>query len=369
MKYTLLYMYKKRLLKTIGCMLALLLFATVETRAQVTVDATIDSLQLLIGEQAKIKLQVSMNAGQKLQLPLLRDTLVRGVEVLDVAKPDTQSLNDDKRWLISQEYTVTSFDSALYYLPPFEVQVDGKLYLSKALALKVYSIPVDTLHPDQFFGPKDIRKVPITWDDVAPMVWWGIFLLVMGALAVFLVIRYRDNKPIIKIIKVAPKLPPHQVAMKKIEEIKADKQVQREDPKLYYTELTDAIRTYIKDRFGFNAMEMTSSEIIDHLLRVKDPQSINDLKLLFETADLVKFAKHAPLMNENDMNLVNAVDFINQTKVEEDPNVKKEPTEIRVEEKRSKRGRIVLAVCIAVASIGAVTGLYFVIRRIIDLFF
>ncbi len=37
---------------------------------------------------------------------------------------------------------------------------------------------------------------------------------------------------------------------------------------------------------------------------------------LFQTADLVKFAKHSPLMNENDMNLVNAVEFINNTKVE-----------------------------------------------------
>ena len=53
------------------------------------------------------------------------------------------------------------------------------------------------------------------------------------------------------------------------------------------------------------------------------------MKLLFETADLVKFAKHAPMMNENDMNLVNAIEFINETKVEEDPNAKKEPTEIR----------------------------------------
>ena len=95
--------------------------------------------------------KVSMDANQKLRLPLLRDTLVRGVEILDVAKPDTQLLNDNKRWLVSQEYTVTSFDSALYYLPPFEVLVNDKAYRSKALALKVYSIPVDTLHPDQFF--------------------------------------------------------------------------------------------------------------------------------------------------------------------------------------------------------------------------
>ena len=327
--------------RTLLYIVLLSLFAIPRARAQVTVDASIDSLQLLIGEQAKIKLQVSMNANQRLQLPMLRDTLVAGVEVLDIAKPDTQLLNDNKRWLISQEYTVTSFDSALYYLPPFEVLVDNQAYRSKALALKVYSIPVDTLHPDQFFGPKDIREVPIIWADVAPLVYAGIIMLILGALTVFLVIRFRDNKPIIKIIKIEPKLPPHQVAMKKIEEIKAEKQIQREDPKLYYTELTEAIRTYIKDR----------------------------LKLLFETADLVKFAKHAPMMNENDMNLVNAIDFINQTKVEEDPNAKKEPTEIRVEEKRSKQGRIALMCSIAAAGIGAVVCLYIVIRHIIDLFF
>ena len=156
--------------------------------------------------------------------------------------------------------------------------------------------------------------------------------------------------------------------MKKIEEIKADKMVRANDPKKYYTELTEVIRMYIRERFGFNAMEMTSAEIIERLLQ-EDKESVKDLRTLFETADLVKFAKHAPLMNENDMNLVNAVDFINQTKVEEDPNAKKEPTEIKVEEKRSKQGRIVLLASIAVTGLAAVVALYVAVRHIIDLFF
>ncbi len=358
----------KNCLKALGCAL-LLLLAAPRVQAQVTVDATIDSLQILIGEQAKIKLQVSMDANKQLVLPHFPDTLITGVEVLEEAKPDTQLLNDNKRWLITTEYTVTSFDSALYYLPPMQVLVDNKPYMSKALALKVYSVPVDTLHPDQFFGPKDIREVPITWSDVAPLTYSSLLMILLGIVTVFLILRYRDNKPIIKIIKIEPKLPPHQAAMKKIEEIKADKNIQREDPKLYYTELTEVIRTYIKKRFGFNAMEMTSTEIIDRLLQEKDQESINDLKNLFMTADLVKFAKHAPLMNENDMNLVNAVDFINQTKVEEDPNAKKEPTEIRVEEKRSKEGRIVLIVSIVVIAAAALIALYMVVRNILDLFF
>ena len=358
--------YYGRLMSVI---LGIIAYALPADAQQVTVRASIDSLQLLVGEQTKIHLEVSMDADRKLRLPVIKDTLVRGVEVLDIAKPDTQKLNDDKRWLIRQDYTVTSFDSALYYLPPLEVMVDDKEYRSESLALKVYSIPVDTLHPDQFFGPKTIVEVPLQWQDIDSMVYSLIFMLLFGAGCVFLIVRLKNNKPIIKIIKIEPKLPPHQEAMKHIEEIKANKNMQREDPKLYYTELTDVIRTYIAERFGFNAMEMTSAEIIEQLLQVKDKDSLKDLKYLFETADLVKFAKHAPMMNENDMNLVNAVDFINETKIEEEPGTKKEPTEIKVEEKRSKQGRIALMCSIGVTGIAAAVCLYIAVRCIIDLFF
>ena len=351
------------------CFAAFALFGSQANAQQVTVRASIDSLQLLVGEQTKVHLEVSMDADKKLRLPVIKDTLVRGVEVLDIAKPDTQKLNDDKRWVITQEYTITSFDSALYYLPPLEVMVDDEKYRSESLALKVYSIPVDTLHPDQFFGPKTVVEVPIEWQDIDTMVYAFILMLLFGSACVFFIIRYKDNKPIIKIIKIEPKLPPHQEAMKHIEEIKANKNVQREDPKQYYTELTDVIRTYIMERFGFNAMEMTSSEIIEHLLQVRDKESLKDLKYLFETADLVKFAKHAPMMNENDMNLVNAVDFINETKLEEDPNAKKEPTEIKVEEKRSKQGRIALMCSIGLTGVIAAVALYVGVKCIIDLFF
>ena len=60
----------------------------------VTVEAKIDSLQILIGEQAKIQLQVAMDAKQRAVFPVYSDTLIRGVEVIETAKPDTQYLND-----------------------------------------------------------------------------------------------------------------------------------------------------------------------------------------------------------------------------------------------------------------------------------
>lgn len=50
--------------------------------------------------------------------------------------------------------------------------------------------------------------------------------------------------------------------------------------------MTDTLRTYIKERFGFNALEMTSSEIIEKLLEMQDKEAITDLRSLFETARL-----------------------------------------------------------------------------------
>lgn len=334
----------------------------------VTVEAKIDSLQILIGEQAKIQLQVAMDAKQRAVLPAYADTIVRGVEIVETAKPDTQFLNDRQRLLITQEYTVTSFDSALYYLPPMVVTVDNKEYKSKALALKVYSMPVDTLHPDQFFGQKTVMKAPFVWEDWYGLIGCSFLALPLLVLLIYFIIRIRDNKPIIRKVKVEPKLPPHQAAMKEIERIKSEKVWQKGLPKEYYTELTDALRTYIKDRFGFNALEMTSSEIIDNLMEINDKEAIADLKELFQTADLVKFAKHDPQMNENDANLINAIDFINETKQPEEENQKPQPTEITIIEKRSLRAKILLICGIVLLSVALVATFVYIGMQLYNLF-
>ena len=60
------------------------------TAQSVTVEAKIDSLQILIGEQAKLQLQVAMDARQRAIFPAYADTLIKGVEIIETIKPDTQ---------------------------------------------------------------------------------------------------------------------------------------------------------------------------------------------------------------------------------------------------------------------------------------
>ena len=130
--------------------------------------------------------------------------------------------------------------------------------------------------------------------------------------------------------------------MKEIEIIKAEKMVTSENQKEYYTKLTETLRKYIEERYGFRAMEMTSSEIIDRLTETQDQQALDELRMLFQTADLVKFAKYSTLINENDMNLVNAIEFINKTKVENMQEEVVEKPQLTEEQVRSAKTRRLL---------------------------
>lgn len=337
--------------------------------AQVTVEARIDSMQMFVGQQTGITLDVSCNAGATVELPVLQkgQQLTPGVELVEMTAADTTKLNDGKRMQVSRKYIVTAWDSAFYYLPPMQVRVDGKEYTTKNLALKVYTVDVDTLHTDQYFGPKDVMNAPFSWDDWRPVIWCSVLFLLLCGCVAYLVHALRTGRPLIRIIRRKRKEPAHKVALSKIERIKTERTWAQEDSKEYYTQLTDTLRTYIQERYGFSAMEMTSGEIIERLTQENDEEALRELRELFQTADLVKFAKYQTLINENDANLVTALEYINQTKQEEDPNQPQEEVIVTPEAKRQRMTIWALRITIAVASLTALGLIGWVVYRVIDL--
>ena len=311
-----------------------LILSTLLVFAQSSIEAKIDPIEMMIGEQAQVTLTVQSNEEVKVEWPKFqpRQMLVPGVEVISTQQPTSNTM------LI----TLTSFDGSLYHLPPFKVKVNGKELKSEDLALKVVEVEVDTTQLDKMFPPKDVQDNPFRWSDWSLSFWLSVLMLLLMALGYWLYLRLRDNKPIIAHIKIVKRLLPHQKAMREIEQIKADKMVASENQKEYYTKLTDTLRRYIEERYGFSAMEMTSSEIIERLIAADDKQSLDELRQLFMTADLVKFAKYSTLINENDANLVNAIDFINQTKLDNQPVEEVQKPQLSTEDLRSQKERRVL---------------------------
>lgn len=296
------------------------------------IDVSIDSAAILIGEQTVLHLTVTADQDRPVQVIIPNDTLMAGVELLNLSKADSTQI-ENNRLVIKQDLLITSFDSALYLLPPLKV-IDGvDTVYSNQVALKVSTLPVNAENPEEYFDIKQVWKPPFVWADYLPILLGILLVLLLAAAAWYGWKRWKEQKSLIPFKKEEPKLPPHERAIKELDAIREQKLWQQGLNKAYYTQITETLRRYIDGRFGINAMEMTSGEILD-LIRQNDEAKplYESLSQILSLADFVKFAKMNPLPDENDLSLANAYRFVEQTKpVEEEAKPVEESTELKQE--------------------------------------
>ena len=331
-----------------------------------TVEQRMDSLQLLIGQQTILHLKATARKGAKIVLPSFKpqDQIVPGVEVVEQSKGDTMQMGDD-RIQVSRDYTLTSFDEKVYVVPALDVKIDGKSYHGNPLALKVLTVPVDTVHPNQFYPAKGVQDNPFEWSEWSFAFWLSLLMIIICGAMIYLRNRLKKNKPIIARIRIVKRVPAHEKALREINDIKHHHtSASQETQKEYYTQLTNTLRAYIVSRFGFNAMEMTSGEIIERLRASGDQKMIDELRMLFSTADLVKFAKYEIPMNENDANLVNAINFIDQTKTDEQPKEEKIVPTLSTEDQKSQQQRRLIKTLLWVGGISVVAIFGYVVYQV-----
>ncbi len=301
---------------------------------RVSVNATVQPSEIMIGEHALINLQVIAPKDKEILFPVYQDSIVGGLEVLSIGNPDT-TITDNVR-TINMKYLVTSFDSTLYYIPFMPVSDGIDTIKSNGFGLKViapelsdstlaYLEKINTGQTDsidfeelQLSDIKSIQKAPFVWKDLLSLLWIPlIIILVLGVIGAIIYLIIRKNRQGY-FFTPPPVLPAHVRAVESLDKIKAEKIWQQERYKEFYTQLTDVLRRYISERFGINSLEMTSGEILGIIkTKVEEGSAYENLKQILTIADLVKFAKHTPFADENDLSLMNSYFFINQTKEEE----------------------------------------------------
>jgi hypothetical protein len=96
-------------------------------------------------------------------------------------------------------------------------------------------------------------------------------------------------------VTAAPVRPPDIVALETLDAIESRGYVGRALFKPHYSEVMDAIRTYIEGRYRVEAMDRTSFELMAELSPRRLPEGQRTaLARMLDDADLVKFAKYVP---------------------------------------------------------------------------
>ena len=297
----------------------LLVVQPLETKAQnpkFSFAAAVSADSMLIGDQLKLTIKANLPKGYGVQFPYFADTLVTGIEVL--GKPTIDTLiteNDGKEYLYN--VTITSFDEGFYRIPPFKLPFSSKLRVDTAQTSAIWLL-VNTLPPDStintIYDIKTPLDEPYTFAEIAPWVGGGLLAI---ALIVFLIYYFRKRQkgePVFFNLK--PAEPPHVIALRELELIKEKKLWNTENHKHYQSKLTDVIRFYVEGRFGVPAMEQTTYEICISLKTgdILPKKLLEELQEVLSLADLVKFAKLTPTVNDNLGSLEFAIKLVNSTK-------------------------------------------------------
>lgn len=276
---------------------------------------------ILIADQIEYGVEIdSVRTGTGLEFVDFKEysgdtlALVKGWQ-LDTVKAMGPRKDPAKRLFnIRASIVLAPFEEGHYELPGIPVRrtVNGRTdtLLFDGQEIDVKTMPVDT-NTFEIHDIKGQMRYPVTAAEILPWAGATMAFALLAALAVYLIMRHRRRLA----GESAGKEPAYIVALRQLEKYRGDKYWAPEKQKMFYSGITDTLKTYIDERFGVDAPEMTTAELFDALKGNPDltPEIYGELKELFERADFVKFAKYTAGDEDNARALPLAVRFVTTT--------------------------------------------------------
>lgn len=276
----------------------LLFWANTMQSQDVRIKASLDKNNFLIGDAIELTLSASYNPLKySVRFPILNDTF-NHFEIVEKSKIDTVLERENSTFI--QKYTITNFDSGVWQIPSFSFQTKSlqagvdSTFNTDSILVNINTVVVDTSKPFKpIFG---IRKATMPLSEILKYVVGGMIVLAILIFGIYYLIKKRREKNKNNLIKVPEiSLLPHEKALQSLNYLEEENLWQKGEEKQYHTALTDIIRQYLEEQFNLDCFDKTSSEIISQVKRIIAlSTSRKNLRTLFETADMVKFAKSKP---------------------------------------------------------------------------
>lgn len=299
---------------------------------QPTITARVEPDSLFIGDRFDYVIEVEKDLVQTIEFPHFEAPKNGAVELIESLPVDT--LERDGRYLkLQKRYRLAAFEEGLLNMGAAGVLYADKnivdtLYARDSVYLQVATFQIDSTS-QSIYDLKAQYTLPFRMAEIRGYVGWGMCILLLLTGALYALYRYLEarGKRLADLFKPTPPEPPHIVAIKALEALHHQKLWQNDRHKLYYSLLTDILRTYIAGRWSIGAMEMTTDEIIEAMRSVELPEKARmDLTSILRGGDLVKFAKFTPEAEQNEGDYNRAYYFVEETKpIEENPSAEEGP--------------------------------------------
>ena len=269
--------------------LFLAVFFAFQTWAQqARFTAELDTNRILIGQQTTLHLSaqnlVTLN---NLVWPLWPDTL----DGLEIISSNRDTVETAGKFSITEHFVLTSFDSGFVVIPPFTLLVGEEKAETEALILNIGTVEI--LEEQDYYDIKAPVDPPFDFLYWLKKLWYvAVILAILIAIGLWLFLRKRKEM----IVAQAPVdlRSPAERAKEALLSIRDARVWQDGKTKLYYSQVSDTIRTYLEEEFHVPAMEMVSDELLESMQTRISADAQFLLSPLLRLADSVKFAKAKP---------------------------------------------------------------------------
>jgi hypothetical protein len=277
-----------------------------------TLKTAVDKQQILIGEQLKYSLQVSLPANTYNIAWLNVPDSFNHFEIVKRGKIDT--IENNGILILTQTLTLTSFDSGRNTIPALPIIFD---HVTDGTTVNLFT---DSIAVNVGFSPMDSTT---TFHDIKTIIevknelpWWvwlaGAVLLILLIFLIIYLVRYfkRRKKPD---PLFNSKLTPVDEALDLLNKLENEQLLQKGEVKKFHSRLTEIFKRYLSRKTGKNMLNQTSSEVLislhDTLLSKVDTASA---AASLRMTDAVKFAKYSPPQYESESALISTKSVIQQ---------------------------------------------------------
>lgn len=264
--------------------------------AQTTVNVTVDTNKVLVGDV--IQLDVNVQTNEPILWPDIMG-LINPVEVQQLGTIDSMSrLGKDT---YRQNISIQHFDTGTFVLPqiPF-VNFDGDTFYSDSI-IKISFIPVVLDTANTVFDIKEPKHVPFNFSEAKPFIYGSLIFLLIILLGYYLIQRFKQKISLEEEEEIIEQIPCDEEAIQALKNLESKALCEKGAVKIHYVQLTEILRRYFDRAYDIDTLESTTDEIIEYLKDLNvDASLLTEIMELLNEADFVKFAKSSPDKSTND---------------------------------------------------------------------
>ena len=264
-----------------------------------------------LGEPATLEIVITHDPGQRYELKTPSD-----LGDFEFLGQERSRVDGNGRSTTTIEVKVSAFKLGQLDTPNLELEVaspDGNATLSvpRAQLTVDSSLPPDTqTKGENLYDVKPPEEVPIRS--------WRLLYLLAGLLALaaigYGVMRYLARPKPIAPVYVPPPEPLHVRVTRQLDELAAENLPSKGQFKTFYFRLSEIIRGYLGELYGFEALESTTPELLNALrARATPGLPMPDLTTFAESSDFVRYAKEQPDVDECKTHLELAYRIVHST--------------------------------------------------------